>query len=331
MTTIVDIADLDCIFLTYNEPKKEEYWVKIQNMIPWAVRVDGVHGSDAAHKAAADASTTDRFILIDGDNIPDADFFNEQLTLDNRNENKVFRWKARNHINGLMYGNGGISCWTKEFVYNMKTHEASDGSDDTSVEFCFDPDYWAMHDCFSTTYPNQTAEQAWRAGFREGVKMCLNKGTKPSLEEFEQNVVTRNYDNLCIWMSIGADVENGDHARAGAMLGTYLTMLGDFNRFKDFNYRDVQDFNKLEALWTKYENYASEISTEQYGTVISASNGSFIAISKLSETLRQRLGLGITSFSPEASAFFKNHINKQFHNKGIMVSEMDVIRNREGW
>ena len=54
----VDIADLDCIFLTYDEPNKEEFWVKIKNMVPWAKRVDGVKGSDAAHKAAAASSDT---------------------------------------------------------------------------------------------------------------------------------------------------------------------------------------------------------------------------------------------------------------------------------
>jgi len=124
MQETIDVADLDCIFLTYDEPKKEEFWIKVSNMVPWAKRVDGVKGSDAAHKAAADASDTDRFVLIDGDNLPDADFFNLQLHLDSTNVNSVFRWRARNSINGLMYGNGGMSCWTKEFVYNMRTHEA---------------------------------------------------------------------------------------------------------------------------------------------------------------------------------------------------------------
>jgi len=60
----IDTADLDCIYLTYDEPQREEFWVKIKNMIPWAKRVDGVRGSDAAHKAAAAASDTERFILI---------------------------------------------------------------------------------------------------------------------------------------------------------------------------------------------------------------------------------------------------------------------------
>jgi hypothetical protein len=36
----LDIADLDCIYLSYDEPEKEEFWVKIRNMVPWAKRVD---------------------------------------------------------------------------------------------------------------------------------------------------------------------------------------------------------------------------------------------------------------------------------------------------
>ena len=65
--TLIDIADLDVIFLTYDEPQKEEFWIKIKNMVPWAKRVDGIKGSDAAHKAAGRASDTDRFIIVDGD------------------------------------------------------------------------------------------------------------------------------------------------------------------------------------------------------------------------------------------------------------------------
>ena len=64
---LIDIADLDCIYLSYDEPQKEDFWVKISNDVPWAKRIDGVQGSDAAHKAAAQASETERFILIDGD------------------------------------------------------------------------------------------------------------------------------------------------------------------------------------------------------------------------------------------------------------------------
>ena len=207
----IDVADLDCIYLSYDEPEKEEFWVQIKNMVPWATRVDGIKGSDTAHKAAAAASTTERFVLIDGDNLPMAEFFNQTLTFNTPEwEQAVFRWRARNHINGLMYGNGGVSSWTKTFVNNMRTHEASENKVETDVEFCFDPMYWPMYNCYSTTYPNGSAFQAWRAGFREGVKMCLNKGARPTVEEFQQQVHKRNLDHLTIWHNIGADVNNGD-------------------------------------------------------------------------------------------------------------------------
>jgi len=297
MTQIIDIADLDCVYLSYDEPKKEEFWIKIQNMVPWAKRVDGVKGSDAAHKAAANASDTDRFILIDGDNLPDANFFNLQLTLDDSNRDSVFRWRAKNAINGLQYGNGGLSCWTKEFIYNMRTHENTDGKEENDVEFCFYPNYWAMHDCYSTTYPNQTPFQAWRAGFREGVKMSLNRGRKPTVEEFKQQVHARNYDHLCIWQTVGADVDNGFYSIYGARLGTHLTML------EDWNYQLVQDFDELALMWPTFQDATPD------------------HCKNLGESLRTCLGLDIVDMDPEESKFFKHHYKSNFHNKGIMLRE----------
>ena len=296
-TEIIDIADLDCIFLTYDEPKKEEFWIQLSNMVPWAKRVDGVKGSDAAHKAAADASDTDRFVLVDGDNIPDPEFFNLQLTLDDSNRDCVFRWRARNTVNGLMYGNGGMSSWTKEFVYNMRTHEATDGSAENDVEFCFYPNYWAMADCYSTTYPNATPFQAWRAGFREGVKMCLDRGARPEMTEFERRVHNRNYDNLCIWQSVGADVDNGFWAIYGARLGTFMTMI------EGWNYSDVQDFDVLARLWESFKQDGAD------------------QCQSVGEILRKKLSLPIVDMDPAESKFFKHHYKSQFRNKGPMVRE----------
>ena len=30
MSNIIDIADLDCVYLSYDEPQKEEFWVKVK-------------------------------------------------------------------------------------------------------------------------------------------------------------------------------------------------------------------------------------------------------------------------------------------------------------
>jgi hypothetical protein len=299
----IDVADLDCIYLSYDEPQKEEFWVKIHNMIPWAVRVDGVRGSDAAHKAAAAASTTERFILIDGDNLPDPEFFNQTLTFaDETWEQAVFRWRARNHINGLMYGNGGISSWTKTFVDSMRTHENTDGRVETEVEFCFDPLYWAMHDCYSTTYPNGDAYHAWRAGFREGVKMCLDRGRRPTVAEFQTRVHQRNLDHLTVWHNIGADVDHGLWAIAGARQGTYKTML------TDWDHRLVQSFDVLNDIWQQVQHRDPEILADSF-----------------TSELHSQLDLPTNIFSVEASAFFKCHYRGNWCNRGVMIREVDAI------
>ena len=310
MTKQIDIADLDCIYLTYDEPQKEEFWVRIRNMIPWAKRVDGVKGSDAAHKAAATASDTERFILIDGDNMPDPKFFNLTMEFsDGEWENAVFRWRARNHINGLMYGNGGLSSWTRAFVNNMKTHEATTGTAETEVEFCFDPLYWPMYDCYSTTYPNGSAFHAWRAGFREGVKMCLNRGTRPTISEFKDRVHQRNLDHLTIWHNVGRDVDHGAWSIAGARMGTYMTMITP-----QWDHRAVQDFAELEKLW----DTVKDSDPEQVS-------------GRVAEDLNTQLDLPINMMLENESAFFKQHYRSNWHNRGVMTREIDVIRQQEGW
>jgi len=306
--TKIDLTELDCIYLSYDEPNKEDTWALVRNMIPWAQRVDGIKGSDAAHKAAAEASNTERFILIDGDNIPDAKFFNLYLELDETNSHCVFRWRSRNYINGLMYGNGGLSCWTKQFVQNMRTHENSDGNIENDIEFCFDPNYIAMHDCYSTTYPNGSAKQAWRAGFREGVKMCLNKGARPSLQDFKQRVHQRNLDHLTIWHNVGRDVENGAWAIAGSRMGTYMTML------TEWDYRQVQNFDALEELWQTVKD-----------------NDPDLVAGRVSEDLHSQLALPMIMMDAPTSRFFKHHYRSNWHNQGVMVKEIDVIRRQEGW
>jgi hypothetical protein len=247
--------------------------------------------------------------LIDGDNIPDPAFFNQTLTFSTPEyEQAVFRWRARNHVNGLMYGNGGLSSWTKTFVRNMRTHEATDGRAETQVEFCFDPQYWAMHDCYSTTYPNGSPFHAWRAGFREGVKMCLDRGRRLTTAEFTERVHKRNLDHLTIWHNVGADAEHGDWAMAGARQGTYMVMLTNWDQ------QQVQDFDALAELWLTVQDSEPRMLSNRVGV-----------------DLGTQLALPVSILEAEQSRFFKQHYRSDWHNLGIMTREIDVIRKREGW
>ena len=302
VSEIVDIADLDCIYLSYDEPQKEEFWAHIQNMVPWAKRVDGVDGSDAAHKAAAEESDTDRFVLIDGDNLPYESFFNEQLVLDDVNSEHVFRWRAINEVNGLMYGNGGMSCWTKDFVLEMKTHEHSVGDDETAIEFCYDPKYIAMHNVYSVTYPNGSPFQAWRAGFREGVKMCLNRGAKVTIDEMKRILNGSNLNNLKIWQTIGRDVDNGDWAILGARMGTYKVMLNKWD------HTQVQWFGNLKDLWD------SELAT--------LDNPDELA-EDIRQELNQHIEFGLVEYDGYQSRFWKDVYLQTYVPKTVMTTEED--------
>jgi hypothetical protein len=51
----------------------------------------------------------------------------------------------------------------------------------------------------------------------------------------------------------------------------------------------------------------------------------------VAEDLVTQLDLPITMLDEQASAFFKQHYRSNWHNQGVMVREMDVIRRQEGW
>ena len=128
------ISEFDIFYISYDEPQKEEFWAKLLDIAPWAKRIDGVKGFDAAHKAAANASETDRFITVDGDNLIYPEFLEAEIDIPEKYQDCVLSWNSVNAINGLAYGNGGLKLWTKDFVLNMKTHEAAE-SEDEKLDF----------------------------------------------------------------------------------------------------------------------------------------------------------------------------------------------------
>ena len=236
------IIDQDIIFLSYDEPNAEKNYADLCSKVPWAKRVHGVEGSDAAHKACAAISETENFVTIDGDTIIDPKFLQVKLDLAElgASPEHQFSWAGKIDINGLKYGNGSIKMWTRDFVNNMQTHENSDGSDETNIEFCYFDKYLQLNENYSTSIISSSAQQAWRAGFREGVKMSLNRG---KVVDDLKSIWWQNYNRLLIWTMIGADVENGLWAILGARSGLFMNMCTDWDHVQ------VRDFNYLNDLW----------------------------------------------------------------------------------
>ena len=241
--------DYDIIYLSYDEPNAEKNYADLCQKVPWAKRVHGVEGSDAAHKACARLSETDIFITVDGDNRIRAEFLNQEIDFTEHVDlqNAVISWCGRNEINGLMYGNGGIKCWPTDYVLNMRTHENADPNNaHAQVDFCWDAQYIQMNSVYSDVFNNETPGQAWRAGFREGVKLATDRGIRITPQEFKDNH-WRCLHWLYIWSMVGADVDNGLWAIYGAREGLYKTMC------TDWDYVQVRDFKYLNSLWDEVE------------------------------------------------------------------------------
>ncbi len=284
MSSKIKVVDQDIVFLSYDEPNAEKNYADLVKKVPWAKRVHGVKGSDAAHKACAAKSETEYFVTVDADNIVDPKFFQVEIDLEELGltENHVFSWCGKVHVNHLMYGNGGLKLWTRKFVNEMKTHENSDPNDHKGlVEFCFDNRYYQFIENYSESFTNATPFQAWRAGFREGVKMSLNEGAKA---ENIKRVWWHNYQRLLIWCNVGADVENGIWSMLGAREGCYMTNC------TDWDYANVRDFDYLTNYWK--EKHEDKTDPDDYSVW-------------LSSQLKTELDLEISNIDKEGSKFFK--------------------------
>lgn len=301
------INDFDVVYISYDEPNADENWHDLLSKCPWAVRSHGVKGSDAAHKAAANLCSTNRIITVDADNRVHPEFFNVVLDLNKVGENDVISWAAKNEINGLVYGNGGIKCWPRHVIENMRTHEAAPINDKRAqVDFCWNINYIQMNNVYSHVYNNASPLQAWRAGFREGVKMTLDGGDVVDKQAIKQ-LHKKNYQRLLVWQTVGQDVANGDWAIYGARLGTYMT-----NCQRDsWDWRNVRDFEWLNNYWSTSilpQFNGQDLIDEQYcdRTGVTWSKAALQSqIAKLGAKLVDQLGLEIADLNSQGSKFFK--------------------------
>ena len=187
----------------------------------------------------------------------------------------------------------------------MRTHENADPNNaHAQVDFCWDINYIQMNSCFSYVYNNHTAQQAWRAGFREGVKMALDRGVRVTKEEFA-NLHWKNLHRLYIWLTVGSDAKNGLWAIYGAREGLYKTMA------TEWDYINVRDFEYLNNYWNEQVKIEEENLLD--------------AVKKLGSKLLNELDVPIPvdPFSEEQSKFFKT----VYQNPGRMANQfIDIER-----
>lgn len=303
------VREIDVVFLSYDEPRADEFWQDLKAKCPRATRVHGIKGFDRAHKEAARQATTDHFITIDADCIVDPGFF--EIAVDDAllTPRTIVSWPGRNHVNGLVYGNGSIKCWPRALVLAMQTHENA-APEERSVTFAYSTD-WSHTDAplridepipFAQVFDDGSPLHAFRTGFREGVRLALVDGRRPLRYGRVHELVSRTLHWLLVWLSVGADVHNGLWCIYGARLGCSKVS------FEDWDYTLINDFDWFDRYWR--EDIAPRF---EPGDELCARTGYrwdraglTDACAALGVELRSRAGLAVADLDAAQSAFFKS-------------------------
>lgn len=206
--------ECDVVFLSYDEPLKDQHFQKLKSKIPQLERVDGIKGLDEAHRACAKIGSKSRVVIIDGDN--SVFLYRAYVTDQLLKSRYVLSFASQNSINGLCYGNGGIKCWPRELLKEVSSHKAG-------TDFIYDNPYYQEPQLLSVSEIHHAPMQAFRSGLREAIKLIHVNGKAIPRKALEQESLDYYLPQKALfflrtWLQVGRDVENGVYAILGARL-----------------------------------------------------------------------------------------------------------------
>jgi len=239
----------DIIFVTYGEHNAEQNWEQLVSRIPNAKRVINVKGIYNAYKSAADKSGTEYFFVIDADNIIMDDFNFDYIPMDD--SIGTFIWQAKNPVNPLTYGYGGLKLYKKSDFYSIDILPKTQSSTFDFISHCDFPatsKIKFIKKIASVTHFNSSPFDAWKAAFRECCKLA-SFGTHLGLNEIQ---LSENKSRLVIWCSVGKDKPFGKWVILGAEEGK-LFGLANINNISELV--KINDYNWLKHYFIKKYKY----------------------------------------------------------------------------
>ena len=216
----------DIVFISYREPNADESFSKLKERFPRVKRVHGVKGIHQAHIAAAKKCFTKMIWIVDADALI-VDDFNFDYVVPEHQLDHVYVWRAKNPINDLVYGYGGIKLFPRKLTVNM---DISKPDMTTSISSKFK----AIPEVANITAFNTDPFNTWKSAFRECTKLSSKIIDRQKNEETE----TR----LDIWCTKGAEQRYGDYSIAGAIAGRDygLSNSNDVSLINNFEWLEKQ-------------------------------------------------------------------------------------------
>lgn len=216
-------------FLYKDEENAEDNWAQLKSVANYATPFKSVGNIFESHKAIADSCTEDKFYVVDGDCwILDKFKFETEYTL---NPRSVAVYRAKNPINGLVYGHGGIKLFSKDCF----SAERLDKPDMTTT---LADAYIKVNVLASEHRFNYSPYSTWRTAFREAVK--LSSGINKNNNDQESS------DRLIMWQQAGLEAVYGYFSVMGARQGVVYAKKHTNNLDK------VNEFGWLQEQFTKW-------------------------------------------------------------------------------
>ena len=219
----------DIVFISYQEPSADANYATLKAKFPMAKRVHGVKGIHQAHIKAAKKCFTKMFWIVDGDAVVN-NSFNFDYVVPEHQLDHVHVWRAKNPINGLEYGYGGVKLFPRQMTIDMDTSKA-DMTTSISSQFI------AVEETSNITAFNTDPFETWKGAFRECAKLSSKTITRQNDEETE--------NRLNIWCTKGSEERYGDFAIAGANAG---------REFGISNMADISLINNFEWLQQQFDS-----------------------------------------------------------------------------
>lgn len=193
----------DVFMIAYDEANAEENWARLRELFPPAQLVRGVPGIQAAYRACAAAARTPWFFAVDADNhVLDGRIF---ATARRPGPDEVMIWCARNPINDLAYGHGGIKLFP---THRLRQETPARGIDITTSIAARSR---GISELASEHRFNTDPFKTWSGAFRETVKLAADIANGLQVE-ISQRL-------LDAWCERGAERPFGRQCIAGARAG----------------------------------------------------------------------------------------------------------------
>lgn len=204
-------ADFQIFMISYHEAEADRNFALLQSRFPDSKHVKNVEGIGNAHKEVGTLATSEMVWIVDADAeiLPDFNF--DFVPPMSSMSNTTYVWSARNPINGLEYGYGGVKLFPKKQLMELG-HELPDYT--TSVA-----KYQPVSDISNITNFNKDPYRTWRSAFRECVKLASKINPNSPKDETSNRLDTWcNVDNggrfgrYCIKGALEGKVYGEEHA-----------------------------------------------------------------------------------------------------------------------